>query len=44
MNKYEKVKYYYDRGFWTIAQVRNAVAKAWITSEQFKEITGEDYT
>lgn len=43
MSKYEKVKYYYDRGFWTIAQVRNAVVKGWITALEFKEITNEDY-
>ncbi len=43
MSKYEKVKYYYEKGFWTISQVRNAVLKGWITAIQFKEITGEDY-
>ncbi|MBQ9750267.1 MAG: XkdX family protein [Clostridia bacterium] len=41
--KYEKVKSYYDRGLWTIEMVRNAVAKSWITEEEFFEITGEDY-
>lgn len=47
---YEKVKGYYDmyvqsggtRG-WSIEKVRNAVVKGWITEEEFKEITGEDY-
>ncbi|MBQ9692491.1 MAG: XkdX family protein [Clostridia bacterium] len=47
---YEKVKAYYDmyvqsqgaRG-WSIEKVRNAVAKGWITEEEFFEITGEDY-
>lgn len=43
MSKYEKVRYYYDNHLWTIAQVRNAVVKNWITAIQFKEITGEDY-
>lgn len=43
MNKYAKVKRYYDNGQWTIAMVRNAVVKEWITPEQFREITGEDY-
>lgn len=43
MNKFEKVKYYYDNGLWSIDRVRNAVVKGWITAEQFKEITGEDY-
>lgn len=41
--KYEKVKKYYDKGLWTIEMVRNAVVKEWITEEEFKEITGEDY-
>lgn len=43
MSKFEKVKYYYDHGLWSIDRVRNAVVKGWITAEQFKEITGEDY-
>ena len=41
--KFNKVKAYYDNGFWNIAMVRNAVVKGWITPEEFKEITGEDY-
>ena len=43
MSKFEKVKYYYDHGLWSIDRVRNAVVKGWITAAQFKEITGEDY-
>lgn len=43
MSKYEKVKLYYEKGYWTIAQVRNAVVKQWITAMQFEEITGEAY-
>jgi hypothetical protein len=39
---YEKVKDYYDRGLWSIDRVRTAVGK-WITAEEFKKITGEDY-
>lgn len=45
--KYEKVKKYYDKGLWSIEMVRNAVtnpkSNPWITAEEFKEITGEDY-
>lgn len=41
--KYKQVKLYYDRGLWDIDKVRNAVVKGWITSEEFKLITGEDY-
>lgn len=44
MSKYEKVKSYYDRGLWNIIMVRNAVIKEWITPEEFKVITGEEYS
>jgi len=40
---YEKVKKYYDTGVWNQARVYNAVGK-WITQEEYKEITGEEYT
>lgn len=43
MSKFELVKTYYDKGLWNITRVKNAVVKNWITEEQFKEITGEDY-
>ena len=39
---FEKVKTYYDDGMWNISKVHNAVGK-WITAEEYKEITGEDY-
>lgn len=42
-SKFEKVKDFFDKGFWDIARVRNAVIKGWITAEQFEEITGEKY-
>lgn len=41
--KYEIVKYYYDIGVWNKERVRNAVIKEWITKEEYKLITGEDY-
>lgn len=40
---YEKVKNYYDNGFWNERKVRNAVIKNWITAEEFEEITGIEY-
>ena len=40
---YEKIKEYYDNGFWNKEQVHKAVEKGKITAEQYKEITGEDY-
>ena len=41
--KFELVKSYYDSGLWKKKAVRNAVKKSWITAEEYKEITGEDY-
>lgn len=43
MSRYDKVKYYYDNGYWSIQRVRDAVVKGWITPEQFEEITGKPY-
>lgn len=40
---YNKVKEYYDHGLWSRKRVYNAVGK-WITADEYKEITGEDYT
>lgn len=41
--KFQTVKNYFDKGLWNIDRVKNAVVKKWITAEEFKEITGEDY-
>jgi uncharacterized XkdX family phage protein len=41
MNKYEKVKKYFDEGLWSINRVANAVVKGWITTEEYEKITGE---
>ena len=40
---FERVKNYYDTGLWSIAKVRNAVVKGWITAEEYRDITGETY-
>lgn len=40
---YQKVKDFYDNKLWNKTRVRNAVVKGWITEEEYKEITGEDY-
>lgn len=40
---FDKVKNYYDSGFWKENRVREAVIKEWITAEEFKEITGKDF-
>lgn len=40
---FDKVKKYWDQRLWNEARVRNAVAKEWITKDEFKEITGKDF-
>lgn len=40
---FEKIKKYYDEGFWNEARVRNAVVKGYITKAEFAEITGIEY-
>lgn len=41
--KFNLVKSYYERGLWSEQRVYNAVAKGWITAEEYKLITGEEY-
>lgn len=41
---YEIIKKNFERGLWNIQMVKVAVVKKVITEEQFKEITGEEYT
>ena len=40
---FKKVKGYYDSGLWSIERVRNAVVKSWITAEEYRIITGENF-
>ncbi len=42
--KFERVRNYYNNGLWSKKKVRDAVAKAWITAEEYREITGEPYS
>ena len=37
------IKEYYEHGLWKKKAVKNAVKKGWITADEYKEITGEDY-
>jgi len=39
---FEKVKDFYERELWSKNRVHAVVGK-WITPEEYKEITGEDY-
>ena len=41
--KYEMLKNFYDEGLWDQKRLQNAVSKNWITAEEYKLITGEDY-
>lgn len=41
---FEKVKFYYQMKYWSLNMVRNAVPHNWITADEFKEITGVEYT
>ncbi len=43
MSWFDRVKFYYEEGLWSIERVRNVVGKV-LTKEEYKEITGEDYT
>jgi uncharacterized XkdX family phage protein len=43
MLTFEKIKGYYDKGFWTKEMVANAEVKGKITAEEYRLITGEDY-
>lgn len=40
---YAQVKGYYARKRWDIKKVHKAVECKWITAEEYKEITGEEY-
>lgn len=39
---FDKVRYYYEHGNWSIERVRKAVGK-WITEAEYEEIIGETY-
>lgn len=41
---YEKVKRFYSMKMWDIQRVKNAVVMNWITEEEYKEITGKEYS
>ncbi len=40
---YSIFKTYYPMGLFTVQQCKDAVFVGWLTAEQFKEITGQDY-
>ena len=40
---YMKIRNWYKTGLWTKNRVHDAVIKGFITTAEYKEITGEDY-
>jgi hypothetical protein len=38
-----RVQKWYTNHNWPLFAVKNAVVQKWITAEEYKEITGEDY-
>lgn len=42
MSWYDRIKFYYENGLWSIDRVSDAVGKV-ITAQQFFEITGQEY-
>lgn len=40
---YSIFKMYYPKGYFTVQQCKDAVFVGWLTADQFKEITGQDY-
>lgn len=43
MLTFEKIKEYYDKGFWDKTRVAAAVKYGKITPEEYFKITGEEY-
>lgn len=40
----EKIAFWFRHGVWSLDKVQDAVEKGVITAEQYKEITGKEYT
>ncbi len=43
MSKFEMIRKFYQKRLWNISRVRDAVKKGWITEEEFKTVTGEEF-
>ncbi|MEJ6349020.1 XkdX family protein [Holzapfeliella sp. He02] len=41
---FKAIKGFYDRNLWTVDMVKVAVEKDYLTADEFKTITGQDYT
>lgn len=42
MSWFDRVKFYYEEGLWSIERVRNVVGKV-INEEEYEQIVGEPY-
>ena len=40
---YANIKFYFEKGYWTLDQVKMAVVKNKITLDEYKNIIGKDY-
>lgn len=40
---FDKIKDFYDTGFWSLELVRISVKVEWITKDEYKLITGMDF-
>lgn len=43
MTNFERIKYYFDKGWATVTQLRQYVQYGVISQEEFETITGESY-
>jgi uncharacterized XkdX family phage protein len=44
MNYFDRIKYYYDNGYWTKEQVAIAIKYGKITEAEYEQIVGESYS
>jgi hypothetical protein len=40
----QTIRYFYNQKFWKIDRVKNTVKVGWISRDEYREITGEEYT
>lgn len=43
MTWFERIKGFYERGFWTLEMVQDGVRVGKITPQEYEVITGEEY-
>ncbi|MCK8617949.1 XkdX family protein [Fructobacillus sp. M158] len=40
----QTIKYYFDNLGWSVERVKKTVKAGWISKDEYREITGEEYT